>query len=78
MCGWGMGYGMKMTFEIPDRIGTRLKATVPRGPRSPFIAALIESGIGVEEANMDEVCRKANALKLNLSDWEQLNESETW
>jgi hypothetical protein len=69
---------MKMTFEIPDRVGSRLKATIPKGRRSPFVTALIEKGIGMAEADMDEVCRKANALKLDVSDWEKLNESETW
>ena len=64
---------MKMTFEIPDIIGERFKAVVPRGSRSPLVAKLIERRL--VENNLDEACRKANDLNLDLSDWEKLNES---
>ncbi len=74
----GYGVGMKMTFEIPDTIGERFKAVVPRGSRSPVVAQLIEKRLGTLETDLDEACRKANALNLDLADWEKLNESEAW
>jgi len=76
-----MGYGvwgMKMTFEIPDEIGERLKASVPKGQRSPLVAQWIAKEIAGAEAALEQQAHKANALKLDLSDWEKLNESETW
>jgi hypothetical protein len=51
---------------------------VPRGSRSPVVAQLIEKRLGTLETELDEACRKANALNLDLADWEKLNGSETW
>ena len=73
-----MVYYMKMTFEIPVPIALRFKASVPKGQRSPMVARLLESEICFAEADLKAVCEKANSLKLDTKDWENLNESETW
>ncbi len=76
--GMGYGDGVKMTFEIPDALAERFKTAVPAGTRSPFVAALIDRGLGSEEDALEAACRKANTLKLDMADWEKLNESATW
>jgi hypothetical protein len=73
-----MVYYMKMTFEIPVPIALRFKASVPKGQRSPMVARLLESEICSAEADLEAACEKANSLKLDTKDWENLNESETW
>ena len=60
----GKVYYMKMTFEIPALLALRLKASVPKGQRFP--------------SDLEAACEKANSLKLDTKDWENLNESETW
>jgi uncharacterized protein YacL (UPF0231 family) len=69
---------MKMTFEIPNPIAGRFKASVPRGHRSNVVARLLEKEVSAPEAKLEAAARKANALKLDLKDWEALNESEAW
>jgi hypothetical protein len=75
-----MGYGffVKMTFDIADEIGERFTAVVPRGNRSKVVAELIQARLESLETDLDEVCRKANKLNLDLTDWEKLNESQAW
>ena len=69
---------MKMTFEIPVPIALRFKASVPKGQRSPMVARLLESEICSAEVDLEAACEKANSLKLDTKDWENLNKSETW
>jgi len=69
---------MKMTFEIPAPLALRFKASVPKGQRSPMVSRLLEFEIQSAEANLEAACDKANSLKLDMKDWENLNESETW
>jgi len=69
---------MKMTFEIPNPVAGRFKASVPRGRRSTVVTRLLEKEVSTPESKLEAACRKANALKLDLKDWEALNESETW
>jgi hypothetical protein len=73
-----MGYGVKMTFEIPTPLAARFKASVPKGQRSPMVSRLLEKEVGGAETDLEAACEKANRLKLDLKDWENLNESETW
>ena len=70
---------VKMTFEIPVPIALRFKAVVPKGQRSSMVARLLEGEIRSTEADLEAACKKANALKLDTTDWEKLNGSEnTW
>ncbi|MCW5554471.1 MAG: hypothetical protein KIS67_20225 [Verrucomicrobiae bacterium] len=69
---------MKMTFEIPDEVAERFKTSVPSGSRSYFLTSLLQSGLSGAENDLEAACDKANALKLDLSEWEKLNESEAW
>ena len=69
---------LEMTFEIPVPIALRFKASVPKGQRSPMVARLLESEIRFAEADLEAACEKANLLKLDTKDWENLNGSETW
>ena len=75
-----MGYGLcvKMTFDIADEIGERFTAVVPKGTRSRVVAELIQARLESLETDLDEACRKANKLNLDMTDWEKLNESQTW
>jgi hypothetical protein len=43
-----------------------------------MVARLLESEICSAEADLEAACEKANSLKLDTKDWENLNESETW
>lgn len=69
---------MKLTFEIPDQIALRFKSAIPPGKRSAFIAGLLKRRLPDNEKALIAACRKANRLNLDFSDWERLNESETW
>lgn len=78
MASGSMVYYMKMTFEIPAPLALRFKASVPKGQRSPMVSRLLEAEIKSAEADLEAACEKANSLKLDTKDWENLNESETW
>ena len=69
---------MKMTFDIPTALATRFKASVPKGKRSPFVSRLLEKEVGGAKGDLEAACAKANRLNLDMKDWENLNESETW
>ena len=73
-----MVYYMKMTFEIPTPLALRFKASIPKGQRSVMVSRLLEGEIKSAEADLESACEKANSLKLDTKDWENLNESETW
>jgi hypothetical protein len=79
---WAAGgsivYYMKMTFDIPAPLAVRFKAAVPRGQRSPLVSRLLALEIKSAESDLAAACEKANSLKLDMKDWENLNESETW
>ena len=72
------GNGVKMTFEIADDVGERFKAVVPKAKRSPVVTELIAARLSGLEGDLAAACRKANALNLDLADWEKLNETEAW
>lgn len=71
-------YCMKMTFDIPTPLASRFKASVPKGQRSPMVSRLLEREFQSTKAGLAAACKKANSLKLDMNDWEKLNESETW
>ncbi len=74
----GYGFAVKMTFDIADEIGERFTAVVPKGTRSKVVAELIQSRLASLETDLAAACNKANGLNLDMTDWEKLNESETW
>ena len=73
-----MVYSVKMTFEIPVPLALRFKASIPKGQRSLLVSRLLEGEIKSAESDLEAACNKANSLKLDTKDWENLNESETW
>jgi hypothetical protein len=73
-----MVYYMRMTFDMPASLALRFKASVPKGQRSPMVSRLFELEIQSAESDLEAACEKANSLKLDTKDWENLNESETW
>lgn len=76
---WFMGYGMKITLELPDSLARKFKATVPNGQRSRLIAELLAERLGTVESSLERAAKKANALTAvneEMKDWEALNEAE--
>jgi hypothetical protein len=71
-----MVYCMKMSFEIPAPLALRFKASVPKGQRSPLVSRLLERAIRFAEPDPEAACEKANSLKLDMMDWEKLNETK--
>ena len=74
-----MGYGMKITLELPDALARKFKATVPNGKRSKLISELLSERLKAQESNLERVAKKANAFKqvaADMKDWEALNEVE--
>ena len=43
-----------------------------------MVSRLLELEIQSAESDLGAACEKANSLKLDTQDWENLNESETW
>ena len=74
-----MGYGMKITLELPDALARRFKATVPNGRRSKLIAELLAKKLKSSESALERAARKANTfsrLNKEMKDWEALNVAE--
>ncbi len=43
-----------------------------------MVSRLLEREFQSTKAGLAAACKKANSLKLDMNDWEKLNESETW
>lgn len=74
-----MVYSVKVTFELPAPIVHRLRASIPSGERSKFVAALIAKRLQNKGNALEEAVKKANTLtKVNreMADWEALNQYE--
>jgi hypothetical protein len=74
-----MGYGMKITLELPDALGRKFKSSVPNGSRSRMIAELLAERLAKVDASLEKAAKRANTFKnLNrdMKDWEALNEVE--
>jgi hypothetical protein len=78
-----MGYGvfrhMKVTFELPPPLVQQLRAHVPSGERSKFVADLISSNLRGKRSALEHAAQKANRLRRvnrDMKDWEALNEYE--
>lgn len=70
---------MKVTFELPPPLVQRLRAYVPSGERSRFVAMLISKELQAEGNALERAARKANTLhsiNQEMRDWEALNEYE--
>lgn len=70
---------MKITFELPPPVVQRLRANVPSGQRSRFVANLISAQLEKQGNFLERAAQKANTLrKVNrdMKDWEALNEYE--
>lgn len=68
---------MKVTFELPTPVVQRLRAHVPSGERSRFVAELISKKLEHKGNALEQSARKANTLckvTAEMKDWEALNE----
>ena len=71
-----MVYSMKVTFELPRPLVVRLRAHVPSGERSKFVAELISRKLAAKRSALEQAAEKANALESvsrDMKDWEALN-----
>jgi hypothetical protein len=71
---------MKVTLELPPPLVQRLRACVPSGQRSKFVADLITRKLQDHGSALERSAQKANRLrKVNrdMKDWEALNEHES-
>ena len=69
---------MKVTFELPPVLVHRLRANVPSGDRSKFVANLIAQELAKNGNALERAARKANKLhelSREMKDWEALNGS---
>ncbi len=67
---------MKVTFELPPPVVQRLRAHVPSGERSRFVAELITKELRGKGNALEAAAKKANSLhRVNreMKDWEALN-----
>jgi len=70
---------MKVTFELPSPLVQRLRAFVPSGDRSGFVAGLISKSLRGKGSALEQAARKANGLRRvtrDMKDWEALNEHD--
>lgn len=73
---WRMVYSMKVTFELPSALVHRLRAHVPSGERSRFVADLISHKLEAKANPLERAAAKANKLhqvNRKMKDWEALN-----
>ena len=74
-----MVYSMKVTFELPPPLVQRLRAHVPSGQRSKFVADLISKKLASKRTALEQAAEKANSLHSvtrDMKDWEALNAYE--
>ena len=76
-----MAYGliMKVTFELPSPLVQRLRAHIPSGERSRFVAGLISKQLQEKGTALELAARKANKLRRvnrEMKEWEALNQYE--
>ena len=70
---------MKVTFELPPPVVQRLRACVPSGGRSKFVADLISRKLQNQDNALEWAAKKANTLhrvNRDMKDWEALNQYE--
>jgi hypothetical protein len=71
--------GMKVTFELPPPVVHKLRAQVPSGERSKFVADLIPRKLRRKRNALEDAAEKANrlaAVSKDMKDWEALNRYE--
>lgn len=67
---------VKVTFELPSPLVQQLRAHVPSGERSKFVAELISRRLQRRRTALEEAAEKANtlsAVNLDMKAWEALN-----
>jgi hypothetical protein len=67
---------MKVTFELPAPLVHQLRAKVPSGERSKFVAELIARKLQRTRNVLEEAALKANKLRpisREMKSWEALN-----
>ncbi len=70
---------MKVSFELPPPVVQRLRAHVPSGERSRFVADLIVRKLRNRTSALERAAQKANTfteVNRDMKDWEALNEHE--
>ena len=71
---------MKVTFELPPPcVFERLRAYVPSGERSKFVADLLVRKLRNKDNALERAAQKANTLRAvdrDMTDWEALNEHD--
>ena len=70
---------MKVTFELAPAVVQRLRAHVPSGQRSKFVAELITRKLESRRTTLEQAAEKANRLRsvnADMKDWEALNAYE--
>lgn len=75
---YGVWYiaSMKVTFELPPPLVQQLRAHVPSGERSRFVADLISRKLRRKRTALEEAAEKANKLRAvnqDMKSWEALN-----
>jgi hypothetical protein len=68
---------VKVTFELPPPVVQVLRAHVPSGERSKFVAELISSSLRKRKTALERAAEKANKLKTvnqDMKPWEALND----
>lgn len=70
---------MKVTFDLPSPLVQSLRASVPSGEESRFVADALKNKLQAKEMTLEAAAKKANTLhKVNrdMKDWEALNGHE--
>ena len=70
---------MKMTFEVPDKIGKSFREAVPSGKRSQLVAQFMASKSREQENAVIKACQEANALKAveqENREWEKFDDTD--
>ena len=73
---YGIFPGVKVTFELPPPLVQQLRARIPSGERSKFVAALISKRLQHKRTALEQAAEKANKLRSvtkDMKDWEALN-----
>jgi hypothetical protein len=69
---------VKVTYELPPELVSRLNARVPRGQRSGFVKESIEKRLGRENILVSAAAKANKLSRVNreMKDWEALNGTE--
>ncbi|MEI7733426.1 MAG: hypothetical protein WCO56_27895 [Verrucomicrobiota bacterium] len=71
---------MKMTFEVPDQVGSDFRQAVPAGKRSRVIARFMEQETRQRDKAVAAACQQANQLqKVERENqaWEKFDDTDS-